>query len=274
MTASSAPTLESRWTEATIQERSRVLRLSLLARGEPAAALEACAPGGAENQVEDALGAAITEYALLRAKFALKEWQAEDTKARAHEALARALSNSPVDVRLTLTTDERKFAVYPKSFHALKWCDSLDRALSDVVGKAQTLEDLDVRAMAPLMESLAARLWVWILTSPDPWLPFDEGRPPEPPEWTGRLAPEDLLALLRAHLEVNRERVALVTSLFPPEREHNSKLPLAGFLGTVAHELGHRPSDVLTRWSLGEAFAQAVVAAQAAREARAAAKEG
>ncbi len=165
--------------------------------------------------------------------------------------------------------DGSSVAVYPKSYHALAWCDALDRALHDVGVKAQRLEELAVDTMAPLTASLAVRIWAWILTCPEPGLPFDEGAPKtDPPTWTETLTPGDILQLLQAHFTVNRERIALVAALFPPDREAQSKLSLSGFLGTVAQELSQRPSDVLRRWSMGEAFAQAVVAAEAAREAR------
>jgi hypothetical protein len=257
--------VEVRWTEPLLEERCRMLRASLRARGESDADLDALAPGGARNQLSDPFGAKLRWYALLEGRLAFVDWKREEERARAEQALAAALSNEPEAVTLTSGT---VLAVYPKSYHALAWCDALDRALADATQKAVELEDLEVTTAVPLVTSLATRLWAWILTCREPGLPFDEGAPPEPPAWTHDLTPEDLLALLRAHVLVNRQRIALVASLFPPDREAASRLSLSGFLGTVAQELGHRPSDVLRRWSLGEAFAQAVVAAQAAREAR------
>src|SRR5690606_38827068 len=107
--------------------------------------------------------------------------------------------------------------------------------------------DADVALTAPLARSLAVRLWAWILAHPDPGLPFDEAKPAEPPEWTAALTPEDLVALLKAHVEVHHARVRLVASLFTSDQDADSRLSLSGFLGTVAQELGQRPSDVLTR---------------------------
>lgn len=257
--------IETRWTEPLLEERCRALRGTLRARGESDADLDALAPGGARNQISDPFGAKLRWYALLEGRLAFVEWKQDEERRRAEHALAAALSNEPEAVTLS---DGQPVAVYPKSYHALAWCDALDRALADAAQKAATLADLEVATAVPLVTSLATRLWAWILTCREPGLPFDEGAPPEPPEWTLALTPEDLLALLRAHVQVNRERIALVSSLFPPDREAASRLSLSGFLGTVAQELGHRPSDVLRRWSLGEAFAQAVVSAQAAREAR------
>lgn len=264
-----APTValvEDRWTVEAITERCRVLRGTLHARRVPDADLDALAPGGSRNQVVDPLGAAITWFVLLRERFAVAEHERAREAARADAALAAALVNAPVPVRLSL---EGRWAVYPKSYHALRWCDALDGAVRDVVATLEATPDAELAAFAHLNESLAVRLWAWILTCREPGLPFDEGTPGDPPDWTQQLTPEDLVALVQAHLEVNRTRIQLIAQLFPPERAAESRLSLSGFLGTVAQELGHRPSDVLTRWSLGEAFAQAVVASQSAQEARA-----
>lgn len=257
--------VEVRWSEPLLEERCRILRASLRARGESDADLDALSPGGSRNQISDPFGAKLHWYALLQGRLAFVDWKEEDDRRRAEQALAAALSNEPV----ALTLEHGLLvAVYPKSYHALAWCDALDRSLTDVTEKAVALEDAEVATFVPLVRSLAARLWVWILTCREPGLPFDEGAPPEPPAWTMQLTAEDLLAVLRAHVQVNRERIALVATLFPADREAASRLSLSGFLGTIAQDLGHRPSDVLRRWSLGEAFAQAVVAAQSAREAR------
>lgn len=261
-----APQVESSWSEPHLVERCRALRGTLLSRGESATTLDGYAPGGAENAATDPFGGRVAEYALLRGRVAFLDWMEQDRMARGQAALAAALVNAPVPVTLS---DGEKRAVHPKSYHALAWCDALDRALAEVSEKAHQLEDLEIRATAPLTKSLAVRLWAWILTCPEPGLPFDEGAPADPPAWTESLAPEDLLTLLSAHLEVNRERNRLVATLFPAEREAESRLSLSGFLGTVAQELHQRPSDVLRRWTMGEAFAQAVVSAEAQREAKA-----
>jgi hypothetical protein len=257
--------VEVRWSEPLLEERCRILRSSLRARGESDADLDALAPGGSRNQLSDPFGAKLHWYALLQGRLAFVDWKDEENQRRAEHALAAALSNEPA--ALTLHNGQQ-VAVYPKSYHALAWCDALDRALADATQKAIALEELEVTTFVPLVNSLAARLWVWILTCREPGVPFDEGTPGDPPGWTLDLAPEDYLAILEAHVRVNRARIALVATLFPPDREAASRLSLSGFLGTVAQDLGHRPSDVLRRWSLGEAFAQAVVAAQSAREAR------
>lgn len=260
------PLVEDRWTVEAITERCRILRGTLHARHVPDADLDAMAPGGSRNSVMDPLGAAITWFVLLRERFAVAAAERAADEARAAAALSAALVNAPVPVPLSV---DGAFAVYPKSYHALRWCDTLDCAVRDLVTTLDTHPDAQVEAFARLNESLAVRLWAWTLLHPDPGLPFDEGTPVDPPAWTQQLTPADLIEIVRAHVEVNRTRIQLIAQLFPVEPMTESRLALSGFLGTVAQELGHRPSDILRRWSLGEAFAQAVVASQSAREARA-----
>lgn len=263
------PQIESRWSAPHLVERSRVLRGTLLARGEPAAALDRYAPGGADNTTEDPLGARIVEYALLRARYAVLEWQGTQDAARGRAALDAALASAPERVTFA---DGTVRAVAPKSYHALRWCDALDAALQPVRARIERADpdQMEATTLAPLTESLAVRLWVWILTHPAPGLPFSESGPADPPEWTTTLTPADVLAVWAAHHRVNRERIALLVTLFPQDpADDETRLSLSGFLGTVAQELHQRPSEVLRHWSLGEAFAQAVVAAQSAREARA-----
>jgi len=270
MTAPSIELIESGWTEITITERCRIMSGSLRARGVPTPELEAMAPGGAKNPTTDPLGGAIVWFALLRARLEIADHTKEQERRLGQESVAAALASEPVAI--TLSVDGAPRAVYPKSFHALRFCDALDHALQGIVAQAHALEDVDVTALAPLTESLAVRLWAWILTHPAPDLPFDETKRPEPPEWTAQITPDDLLILWQAHAEVNRLRIARIAQLFPGDQARESRLSLAGFLGTIAQELGHRPFDVLRHWSLGEAFAQAVVASQSAREAREAAE--
>jgi hypothetical protein len=265
--------LETGWTRESMAERCRALRGTLLRDGAAESHLDAMAPGGARNPTADPFGAVVVWYALLRAEWELGERRKVEEAARAEAAVAAALSGTPVPVQLSVAGPGVPIAVYPKSYHALRYCDALDAALREVVALAQSLSDSEVHAHAVIVETLAVRVWAWILTSPEPGLPFDEmATGVEPPEWTGRLTPDDLLRLLEAHLEANRLRVARIAQLFPPERQHESRLSLSGFLGTVAQELHQRPYGVLRHWSVGETFAQAAVAAQSAREARAAAE--
>lgn len=259
------------WSAPGLEARCDALRSSCLARGVPRLSVEAVWPGGPENAVTDPLGTWIVCYGNLMALFRHAEERQLVGRDQMDATLAAALARAPVAV--TLASGEA-VAVYPKSYHALRWLDTLDRSLQDAARAVDEAEQLGAYIAFPLVESLAVRLWAWILTSEAPDLPFNEVAPEEPPAWTRALAPSDLLHLASAHLQVNGSRLRLIADAFPPERRDDgtSRLSLAGFLGSTAQEMGVPAFDVMRRFSLGELFAQAVLAGQAAREAQARAK--
>jgi len=261
------------WTAADLRRRCGDLRRAVVrARVADEDEVARYWPGGAVNTETHRLGRWVFCYANLIRLMGRTEQR--DADARVDAAVASALSAEPMRVTLSNGT---AVAVYPKSYHALRWLDSLDRSVRDLVGLAATAQvdtsdAIKALALAPLVESLAVRLWAWVLTegSADApaALPFDEATTPEPPAWTSMLAPEDLLLLARAHVEVNGRRLRIISDAFPSETSSASRLSLSGFLGTAAQELGQRPATLLREWSLGEVFAQAVTGAQAHREAR------
>lgn len=274
-----APATQTDWTVPAATERCRILRQSLAARGVSADRLDAGWPGTAEGRDPEALDSWIQCYVELRVLLAERERDRAADDAVIAGVVAESLANAPHPVPLSVGV--RK--IYPKSYHALRWLDCLDWTLRDVAQRAAALaaqaEDdpgvLEARALAPLVESRAVRLWAWVLTHEGTGLPFDDvtADQAEPPAWTRKLTPEDLLRLAEGHVQVHARRLKVLSEAFPGDPASNeSRLPLAGFLGTQASELGVRPMELLRSWSLGEAFASAITSAQAAREARAAAE--
>jgi hypothetical protein len=277
----------ARTTVPALRRRCRDLR-DRIASHFGAAELDAYAPGGAENQLTGRDGW-VDYLAALRvfASRVASEGRADApsgggmgaeavTLAGRERILAKALANEPVTVRLV---SGRDVVVSPKSYHAAKWCQSNDAQVRYLVGAALAeVDDLAVCAYAPLLESLCVRLWAWAVTSEGPGLPFDERTAADDaeaniPDYVTTMAPEDLLALGEAWLVVQHLRPSLCASFFPPDDARSngmaSGLPISGFLGAAAQELGQQPSELLRRWTVGELFAQAVSAAQAGREARA-----
>lgn len=193
------------------------------------------------------------------------------------DVLAAALADEPAQVECV---DGATHQVYPKSYHALRWLDHLDAQLKVRMTIARAIADTphpleEVRApmLAPLVESLAVRLWLWILTAETPGLPFAEDEAdPSPPEWTKEVAPNDLLRFLNAHHEVNGRRLALLSAAFPAESTSGGRLSLAGFLGAVSSEKGLKTRDVMRQWSLGSVFAAAIANAESNKLAREAAE--
>lgn len=266
------------WTVAALRERCQHIRRSLTARGADEDEIASYWPGGTENP-DRGRGGWIFCYANLVGLLRVADLQQAVAPAELDAAVAEALAAQP---RTVLLSSGEVRTVYPKSYHALRWLDALDRSLLDAAELAAQLEAagadaaaLDaakVASLRPLLESLAVRLWAWILTERGTdgpaGLPFDENDTPDPPDWTRQLTPDDLLAIARAHIEVNAARLRRISVGYPGDTRGATRLSLAGFLGSSAQELGVRPQELLRRWSLGEVFAQAVTAAQAAREAR------
>jgi hypothetical protein len=185
------------------------------------------------------------------------------------------LAEEPVVV---VCSDGKVRLVHPKSYHALAWLDSLDRqhlthaaaAAAAAESENASAEELKVHALAPLVSSLAVRMWLWILTTPGAGLPFDEAlETVDPPPWTKAIAPADVLAVFEAHVHVNHERLQVISRAFPSETGGGkSRLPLAGFVGALAHESGQDARLLMRSHSLGKLFAMSVAAAETAREAR------
>jgi hypothetical protein len=189
----------------------------------------------------------------------------------AKRALSEASANVPREVRLS---SGQVVAVYPKSLFALEWLESLDHAYLSTVkacAEASALAvpaDRTVAMLGPLELGLARRLWAWVLTHPEPGLPFaDIGPKPEPPAWTAALQPEDVLALFEAHRHVHHTTLSIISTMFPREPDAASRLPLHGFLAAEARDRGARSGDLLRNWALGEIFATSVSAAELQREA-------
>lgn len=199
------------------------------------------------------------------------------------QVLHEALADTPVPV--TLRSGEY-VAVYAKSLDTLLWLEALDQDLVTARAQMQALVESAVADDAPaiaqtvflerLLTGLSLRLFVWTLTTEGPGLPFKESeRDPEPPAFTKALQVEDVEALYRAHLQVNREDLAFIASAFPSDaRPGSTRLPLSGFMGAMAHEWGIASREVMRGFSVRSLFASAISAGQSAREARAAADGG
>lgn len=263
------------WSRADLKRRCGELRRAVVRAGSGTEEeIDRYWPGGAINTEQHPVGKWIFCHSNLVRMLGRTEQR--DSNAAVHRAVSASLVAEPVLVTLT---DGSARQVFPKSYHALRWLDTLDHAIGEMASRLRALktlegnEQLPAETVAPVSESLAVRLWAWVITEGGPdgpaTLPFDENAAPEPPDWTRTLTPEDLIFLAQAHGEVNASRLKIISDAFPADASGGSRLSLAGFLGTVAQEMGVRPADLLRRWSLGEVFAQAVTSAEAAREARA-----
>lgn len=262
------------WDAKSLAERCHIISGSL---GRSGVAIPP-SPGNSED-----LGAWIRHYAALTAALALADERKARRDADLKAAITAALDEQPE--RVTLSVPEREgtaWMVYPKSFHALQFLDTLDVALRELrltalavdAEPSEKPEDATLAAaLEPLIRSQAVRVWAWILTHEGCGLPFDERESDvEPPEWTKELSPQDLLALFAAHVSVNQTRLTIIAHAFPPEQEAKSRLSLGGFMGSAAQELARPARELMRAWSLGAVFAQSVTASQANKEASEAAR--
>lgn len=266
------------WSVADLRRRCLTLREQLeVAAADVVSPAEVAAywPDGKENpltQAHSRKGQWIYCYAsLVRLCDRLRTVPVD--QGDAERARRDAQTDTPVPVVLSTGTT---VYVYPKSYVALEFCQTLDRAILRVVAltsEAAGAEDEGserVLALAPLVRATAVLLWVWVITHPPAELPFPlyGSEDLSPPDWTHQLTGEDLLALWQAHRTVNGRRNALIASLMPDDVQAKTRLSLESFLGAYAHEHGADVAHLMERIALGKLFAQAVSAAQHAASLR------
>jgi hypothetical protein len=202
-------------------------------------------------------------------------------------SVERVLHDALADTAAPVTLSSGKvITISAKSLNTLCILEGLDADLQQVLGELETLRadlaadevDRGVAAaglfIGALLKGRALRFFVWILSHEGPGLPFGEHEPePKPPEWTAEITGADLEQIVRAHLQVNRTDLDFLVQAFPTEtRNAGTRLPLSGFLGGYANEIGEQPSTLMRQWTLRSLFAGAIVRAQSLREANAAAE--
>ena len=241
-------------------------------------------PGGRLNNAANLRGQWTFYYGRLAALLdrSRPKTDAEEVKEKrdSFAALGKAARREPVTLaQLSIGVTLR---VFPKSFLALRFLDSLKASHMQMVellaagsDAASTPTDLKLLTLVPLRDAFAVQVWAWVVTHPEPRLPFSVSADLDEsllPSWTQDLAPEDLLALASAHIDVNRTRLELIAKLSNADGI-TSSLPIEGFVSHFAGDKGLEPYDVLANWSLGEVYASAVSASIAIREAEARAKQ-
>lgn len=272
------------WSDRDLRRRCRVLREQLQATAGDLVApreLEDYWPGGARNE-QPGRGAWIYCYAnLVRLADRMREDHAAVDADEAERARTDAQLDRAEPVRLV---SGETVHVHPLGYEELEFLTTLDRTvvlaqeLAATVALQRSPASEQVLALEPLLRAYSVRLWAWVLTSGNGELPFEAtAEDPEPPTWTARMAPEDLLALYTAHRKVNHQRNVLIASLFPASSHAAVRLSLSGFIGAYAHEKGQDAKLFMRRFAVGKLFAQAVSAAQqhdAAMQAAKAPKRG
>lgn len=263
------------WSTADLKARCRRIREQLsIAATDVVTAEELAAywPGGAENPVDHPRGQWIYCFAnYTRLSDRLRKGATDASVDEAEHALTDALADTPETV--TLESGDT-VAVQPLSYHALEFCAALDRIAlraTEVAGLYQGQESEaseTLMAFQPLVRSHAVQLWAWVLSA-GPALPFDLSLDwPDPPAWTQRITPIDLLTLAAAHRRVNGRRNVLLSQLAPDDHTTTQRLSLGAFIGAYAHEHGGDAAQYMRRFALGKLFAQAISAARSIAASR------
>lgn len=263
-----------------LEARCALLEQSVRASGHvPAGEIDAVRPGGSENPDTSAHGwlhflcnlhRMHERGPAVRTKGGGSRWDQT-----AMDALREALAAAPIPLVLSNGT---KVSVHPKSEYALHRLLVNDKALQWCVTRRLALEDVDphtpesLRALHTAIElqrQLEAE-FAAICCAPGAGIGPEDGAAWEVPvpEWTRTLEPYDILAIRRAHIEVNVVRVQEVSERTKQYAEGSGSMPLAAFLGVMAGEMGVQPADLARRWSLGEVFAQALVRWEAQERAK------
>ncbi len=252
-----------------LESRCALLEIAVRnARTVTAEAINNARPGGSENPDCSALG-------WLYFFGALKSWHAQGPQQTSKKAmrwdpeeiedLRAALHAEPI--ALGLQSGER-VSVYPKGEHAiaeialnqiaLRWITARRFALGEA---DPTLETITAYGLALDAERQLNAEFVAIVTHPGAGIPWEDGARWDRavPAFSRDLTPFDLLAIRRAHVDINLLRVNVIA-----ERARDlanvtgDGPPVEVFLSALAGELHMRPERLVKEWSRGEVFALAV----------------
>ncbi len=286
--ASSAPDAGDVVGRDVLEARCQLLEQSVRASGHvPAADIEAARPGGAENRDTSAHGWVHFLCVLhrmhergpsVRTNNGGKRW--DDT---AMEAVRSALAAEPVHVTLC---NGNVVAVHPKSEYALSRLVVIDRTLQWVVTRRLALEILDDAEITPAslsalrsavdLQHMLEREFVTICCAEGADIPHRDGEAwaIELAPWTSMIEAADIINIRQAHLEVNLHRIQEISERTRQYADGTgSVMPIAAFLGVMSAELRVQPRDMSRRWSLGEAFGQALLKWESQERAKADAKK-
>lgn len=199
--------------------------------------------------------------------------------ARAMDDMRAALAAEPI--HLTLSSG-RSVAVYPKGEHALhrlavgqialRWLTERRLALLLEAEANASPDVIDLLHKATAAEAHLQAEFVAIVTHAGagvPWAESSSWTQPVPRWMRDDLNTADIVALQRAHLEVNLLRINAIADRSRSFASGGDPMPLAAFLGVMADELKVQPEVMARRYSLGEVFAMSYAKFEAHERAKA-----
>ena len=267
-----------------LEARAVVLEAAVAKQpGMTAETIAAHRPGGVENRDPSAMGwltylcwlhSAYAKGPAVPSTSAATRWDA-----RAMDDMRAALAAEPV--YLTLSSG-RTVAVHPKGEHALhrlavgqialRWLTERRLALMLEAETNGTPAVIDLLYKATAAEAHLQAEFVAIVTHAGAGVPWPESgswTQPVPLWMRDELTTADLVAIQRAHLEVNLLRINAIADRSRSFASGGDPMPLAAFLGVMAEELKVRPEEMARRYSLGEVFAMSYAKFEAHERAKA-----
>lgn len=235
-------------------------------------------PGGSENPVTDPLGKWIycfQQYGRMAGR--LDDEKTDKQLAKAEADVLEALRGSPAEVELVAKHRDgspRFLQVHPKSFETLLHIEARDRELGRLAEALEAMESLPAQAQVEwgrkLMAEIAYQQQVlcWIVTTPGPGLPFDEGKTrPTVPKLYRLLETQDIVSILKGHRRVGALRLARVADLLGAGRAKGKRQSWAVLASTASSELGVSSKSLLRDWTLESWLAQLSLTADAKAQA-------
>ena len=266
------------WTAEDLEQRCTDLREVL---GDGVATHEELAdywPGGSENPESDPLGRWIycfQQYGRMLGR--LDDQKSDAQRARAEADVLAALRRKPVVVELVAPNRDgspRTLLVHPKSFETLAHIEARDRELARLAEALERLQELPAQAQVAWGRKLLAEIsyqqqvLCWIVTTPGPGLPFDEGKArPAVPKLYRALEAQDIVGILKGHRAVGALRLARVADLLGSGRAKGKRQSWAVLAASASSELGVSSGTLLRDWTLESWLAQLALTADAKAQA-------
>jgi len=270
------------WGVRGIRERCRDLRATLADAPDLCSPEELTAywPGGEENLLPSP-GCWIycfQQYGAFLRRGETKE--SDDDGAAAQQAALDAFREKPVAVQLVQRAEDgtpQWISVYPKSFDTLSLIDELDGNRRWLVDRYERLgrrwsADDELCRQEILREDTELALTIcWILTTPGCSAPFDPAAvPADIPDDVRRLDSPDLINILRAHREVNQQRIDVIATWIRSLGAGGTSgkaLSWATLATGAAKSQGQLVEHLLRNRSMGAWLAQAAVTWSEERQA-------
>lgn len=194
---------------------------------------------------------------------------------------SRALRDVKLDAatdrpRVVTLTSGATVTVQPKSARALFVMRALDAELRAVgpevaavlAGEEPTSEAVHAAVWGPILQSRLLQVWLWIATESID-LPFaEDAKDVEPPVALQSLRPQDVLAIVEAHVQVNQLDLEILVHQFPTASADGPARELADVLGALAHERGVPTATLMCAASVRSLYQQALAAALLAADAK------